>query len=257
MTKALFLIFFFSSLCFARFTSVDPAREFINPYNYAANNPLRYTDPTGEVIVDEHLKDNKVYQKLKSRFMQSPAGVKLWKKIHESDAVLTIQYVKVLEGTDSGTLGEVRDVVIDPESKKLISGTMFISKDGAKLNWLGSKLGEHYKEGATVKTKTEKAVYFLAHELGHFEQKMEAHGAAVSIIQAILTQANHERMRHAEAIAKETGGNPSVIYSENFQADPDHQASDSLLIFLNAQGEAYADKIGSAALESYRNKDED
>ncbi|MBO1321061.1 RHS repeat-associated core domain-containing protein [Acanthopleuribacter pedis] len=33
-----------------RFVQTDPAREFVNPYSYAANNPQKYTDPTGETL---------------------------------------------------------------------------------------------------------------------------------------------------------------------------------------------------------------
>ncbi|MFC2143260.1 RHS repeat-associated core domain-containing protein [Candidatus Aenigmatarchaeota archaeon] len=38
----------------ARFISADPVfNPSVSPYAYAANNPLRYTDPTGEYVVDK------------------------------------------------------------------------------------------------------------------------------------------------------------------------------------------------------------
>lgn len=50
-TLPLFLALLISP-CFARFTSVDPAREFVNTYAYVGNNPISKNDPTGMVERD-------------------------------------------------------------------------------------------------------------------------------------------------------------------------------------------------------------
>lgn len=54
----------------ARFTSIDPLMDkypSLTPYNYVANNPLRFIDPTGEAFYDakgKRISEKKAYSML-------------------------------------------------------------------------------------------------------------------------------------------------------------------------------------------------
>ncbi len=56
----MFLLFLIVLPVSARFTSVDPKREYPNPFSYVGNNPIIATDPTGE---EEYLGFDKNKQK--------------------------------------------------------------------------------------------------------------------------------------------------------------------------------------------------
>jgi RHS repeat-associated protein len=164
-----------------RFTSTDPMMitgdrlmdpQEINLYNYARNNPLRFSDPTGEDINDSALDENKDYQKWKKALLSTEAGRAQWDK-YANDHSVTITIT--MGENAGGNFGAETTPTFD-ESGKFTGATIVLGTDFAKRDTLdaeaypiSSKMTEGGDPGITSVDRTARAVDFLAHEFGHVE----------------------------------------------------------------------------------------
>jgi RHS repeat-associated protein len=160
-----------------RFTTTDPIlmepdRAFdpqrINLYAYVRNNPLTLVDPTGEIIDDSSLDNNKNYQKWKKAFLATKNGQKLWDKYqNDRNFTLTIGISK-----DKGNGAETHDYKF--ADGKLVGATITLgNKIDSDVNPehakpsdaypISSSLGKASVDGVTM------AVAVIAHEFGHVE----------------------------------------------------------------------------------------
>lgn len=109
----------------------DPQQ--INLYHYARNNPLRFTDPTGEDIDDSSLKDNKEYQEWKEAFLKTKAGKEFWDKYSGSDYKVTI----TIGENAGGKYGAETTPTFDANGK-LTGGAIVLGTDFAKKEAAGT-----------------------------------------------------------------------------------------------------------------------
>jgi len=129
-----------------RFTSADPiiiaSERLIDPqqlnlYPYARNNPLRFTDPTGEIINEPtglSNEDQKKYEKWKAAYLSTEAGREMWAK-YRDDQNFTLNVAVADRGTNLANKGaEVHNNVFDA------------SGDLSKLN-SASRRSNHQERG--------------------------------------------------------------------------------------------------------------
>jgi RHS repeat-associated protein len=190
-----------------RFTSADPviiARERVidpqqlNLYSYARNNPLRFTDPTGEIINEPtglSEEDQKKYDKWKAAYLSTEAGRAMWAK-YRDDQNFTLNVEVADRGNDMANKGaEVHNNVFDANG----------NYTGATLT-LGKNLGSgvpgstEYPITSTVGGQKSEVIAMtkIAHEFGHLEDN-RALGAAFSQLQQSLDEYN---ARQAELTAQ-------------------------------------------------------
>ncbi len=164
-----------------RFTSTDPViiahdraadPQQINLYAYSRNNPLRYIDPSGEIINEpknlsaEHADE---YERNKRAFLATEKGAALWKK-YEEDPNFTL----TIAVRSSGTLKPRNDesaVVGDYEfdaNGNMTAATMVL---GSNLEGGSAPASSTYpiQSAIPVEEGLAKAVGKIAHEFGHLE----------------------------------------------------------------------------------------
>jgi RHS repeat-associated protein len=182
-----------------RFTSTDPilitADRLIDPqeinlYHYARNNPLRFTDPTGEDIDDSSLNDNKDYQKWKTALLATKAGQAQWDK-YANDHSINIT-ITMGENT-GGKYGAETTSTFDSNGKligaSIVLGTKFAEKAAAAGDYpIGSKLTSDDPNGGYSVSREARAVFFLSHEFGHVEDAQKVGGAVWGRENALLTE---------------------------------------------------------------------
>jgi RHS repeat-associated protein len=189
-----------------RFTSTDPVisgphilndPQNWNLYAYARNNPLRFTDPTGEII-EEQIDDEyrKRYERWKKDYLSTAAGRRQWDKYaNDPNFTLTITFDKgKKQGAEAGnyqwdTAGNLTAATITL-GPKLDSG--FPSSVSYPIT---SSL-----QGANV-SGTILAVTKLAHEFGHVNRTGQENAA--------LFQLQNQLIPHYNSLFFSSGRNPN------------------------------------------------
>jgi RHS repeat-associated protein len=251
-----------------RFTSVDPIiiapervidPQQLNLFAYARNNPLRFTDPTGEDIVENVADEYKErYKKWKDEYLSTEAGRKQWDK-YANDKTFTLT---ITVSKDKGE-GALTDGYKWDANGKLTAATITL---GSKLD-SGYPSPDHYPVTSSLRQGDPQyntavsgevlAATKIAHEFGHVNRTASVDATLYQLQNKLIPQyndiffksgANDPRLAQLE---KQMGGTPVSI-----NKDREHWAEANTIPFLRnrfpgGKGDSMPKRI-KKAIESYQ-----
>jgi RHS repeat-associated protein len=211
-----------------RFTSADPIfiagervidPQQLNLYPYARNNPLRFTDPTGEIINEPtglSREDQEKYDKWKAAYLSTASGKATWKK-YQDDQDFTLNVLVADRGSEGANKGaEVHDNVFDA-SGNYVGATMTLGKN------IGSGVPSETEYPITSQVGGEKsetiAMTKIAHEFGHLDDNRSLGRAFYQLQQAFDAYNARQAELTAQRASPSARGNDLVLgtFSRQFQ----------------------------------------
>ncbi len=258
---------YYSSLQ-GRFTSADPIiitpervidPQQLNLFAYARNNPLRFTDPTGEDIVENVADEYKErYKKWKDEFLSTEAGRKQWNKYaNDKNFTLTITVSK-----DRGE-GALADGYKWDANGKLNAATITL---GSKLD-SGYPSPDHYPVTSSLRQGDPQyntavsgevlAATKIAHEFGHVNRTANVDATLYQLQNKLISEWNDVFFKSGASdprlaqLEQQMGGTPVTI-----NKDREHWAEANTIPFLNnrfpgGKGDSMPGRI-KKAIESYQ-----
>ena len=216
-----------------RFTSTDPILitperlidpQEINRYQYGRNNPLRFTDPTGEDVDDSSLKDNEDYQEWKKAFLATEAGRAQWDKYNNDHSVnITISMGENAGGKEGAETTPTFDANGNLTGASIVLGTDFAKHAPSGDDYpISSSLTPTAAYGNPV-SREARAVTFLAHEFGHVEDAQKIGGAEWKRQNQLIEQAKEGYNKQGQQyfnssdfqqVVSQLGGTPVSIHSQ-------------------------------------------
>jgi RHS repeat-associated protein len=212
-----------------RFTSTDPIfmspervidPQQINLYHYARNNPLRFTDPTGEDIV-ENISDEykKRYEAWKKEYLSTEAGQKQWAK-YANDKSFTLNITVADRGSKTLNQGAEAGSYQWSTEGKLTGATITLGNNissgypspadypvTSSLN--NTDGGYDVSEQVLAATK-------IAHEFGHVNRTAAVGGDLYKLQQQLIPEYNKLYFQNSNDprlgdMARQMGGTPVEV----------------------------------------------
>jgi len=194
-----------------RFTSADPVLinanrladpQQINLYNYARNNPLRFTDPTGEDIDDSSLDNNEYYQRWKKAFLATKSGQAQWNRL-ANDHSITVT-ITMGDNSAGGQYGAETIPTFDANGKatgaSIVLGSKFGQKAVSPSDYpIGSTMTSWDPNGGYSVSSEARAIGILAHEFGHVEDAQKLGGVEWQKQNDIINEMNAGFKREGSA----------------------------------------------------------
>jgi hypothetical protein len=199
---------------------IDPQQ--INLYQYARNNPLRFTDPTGEII-NEVIPDEykKRYEAWKKEYLSTEAGRKQWAK-YADDKNFTLTITVADRGSKELNQGAEteKDGYQWNSEGKLIAATITLGKDinsgyPSPADYPVTSSLKNTDNGYDVSGEVLAATK-IAHEFGHVNRTAATNGNLFQLQQRLIPEYNKlffqnpNDSRLAE-MARQMGGTPVEI----------------------------------------------
>jgi YD repeat-containing protein len=243
--------------------AIDPQQ--INLYHYARNNPMRFTDPTGEDIVENVPDEYKErYEKWKKEYLSTEAGREQWDK-YANDKNFTLTITVTDRGSSTLNQGGETGGFQWNQAGQLTAATITLGKDINK----GYPSSEHYPISSSLDPRTTQviaptkvsgevnAATKFAHEFGHVNRTAATPASLFQLQQRLIPEYNQIFLQNGAndprlaSLAAQMGGTPVEI-----NKDREHWAEANTITYLRdrfpgGKGEKMPERI-QKAIQSYQ-----